>query len=131
MASPRGSHQRGIDGGDGGGGSRRECDGSDKIIAMIDVMQGYDEHGIIGFGIIISMIINSINVVFWEGHIFQKIGDYMESQYPTLWKPIGGCIICQTPWWGVLICLLLGWPYLSIIVAMGINVLIVRWEPKD
>jgi hypothetical protein len=34
VASPRGTHQRGIDGGDSGGGSWWCGDGSDKTIAM-------------------------------------------------------------------------------------------------
>jgi hypothetical protein len=86
---------------------------------------------VIGYAFIIAMFINAVNVCFWEGHIFQKAGDYMEANHPTLWKPIAGCIVCMTPWWGAVIVLLMGWPVLSVPVAMGINVLIVRWEPKE
>lgn len=84
----------------------------------------------IEYGFIIAMIINAINVCFWEAMIFQKVGDWMENRYPTLWKPIAGCIACMSPWWGGLICLILGWPALSILIAMGINVLIIRWTPE-
>lgn len=83
----------------------------------------------IGYAFIISMIINAINVCFWEGHIFEAIGDKFEDY--KIWKPIAGCIVCMTPWWGTAMCLMFNWPVLSIPVAMGINVLIVRWEPKE
>lgn len=98
---------------------------------MIDVLQGYHIIEIIAFGFVISMIINAINVCFWEGHIFEKIGTYMEVNHPTLWKPIAGCIICMTPWHGALICWLFGWPWFAVIIAMGINVIIVKWTPED
>jgi len=94
---------------------------------MINTTQ--DILSIIGFAFIISMIINAVNVCFWEGHIFEKIGDKFEDY--TIWKPIAGCIICMSPWWGTALCLLFGWPIWSVIVAMGMNVLIVRMEPKD
>lgn len=97
---------------------------------MFDVLQGYTVYQILVYAFFISMIINAINVCFWEGHIFEKIGNYMEDRYPTLWKPLGGCIICMTPWHSVWIVLLFGFPVFSVIVAMGINVLIVRWEPQ-
>lgn len=97
---------------------------------MIDILQGYRIHTIIGFALVVSMIINAINVCFWETHIFEKIGDYVERKFPRLYKPTIGCIICMTPWWGTLLCYVFGWPYLSIVIAMGINVLIVRWEPE-
>lgn len=97
---------------------------------MIDIQQGYSIGVIVMYGFVLATIINAINVVFWEGHIFQRIGDYMEANYPTLWKPIGGCVICMSPYYGAFCCWLFGWPWLSIIVAMGINVIIVRWEPE-
>lgn len=84
---------------------------------------------IIGYAFIISMITNAVNVCFWEGHIFEKIGDRFEDY--KWWKPLAGCIICMSPWWGASLCLLLGWPVLSIVTAMGINTLIVRMTPKE
>jgi hypothetical protein len=84
---------------------------------------------IIGYAFILAMIINAINVCFWEGHIFEKIGDRFEDY--KWWKPVVGCIICMVPWWGAAICVPLNWPVLSIPVAMGINTLIVRWSPKE
>ena len=98
---------------------------------MIDILQGYDVATIILYGVVIATIINSVNVCFWEGYIFQRVGDYMEVNYPELWKPIAGCIVCMSVWWGAAMCMNFGWPYLSIIVAMGINVIIVKWTPKD
>lgn len=96
---------------------------------MIDILQGFSIANIIAFGFVISMIINSINVCFWENHIFQKIGDRFEDY--KIWKPIAGCIICMSPWWGSAMCFVFGWPFLSIMVCMGINTVIVRMEPKD
>jgi hypothetical protein len=98
---------------------------------MVDILQGYTVGEIFVYALFISMIINAINVCFWEGHIFESIGNYMEDRFPTLWKPVAGCIICMTPWHGAYMILLFGWPVLAVPVAMGINVLIVRWEPKD
>lgn len=97
---------------------------------MINALQTYSPSEILLYAVFMAMIINAINVVFWEGHIFEKIGNYMESHFPTLWKPLGGCIICMSPWHGLWMILLFGWPILSVIVAMGINVCIVRFEPE-
>lgn len=81
---------------------------------------------------IIVFVIQGISAAFWEGHIFEKPGDWIERNHSTLWKPLVGCPICMSPWWGSAMQIVL-WEYwnpLELIVVMGINAVIIRWS-KD
>lgn len=52
---------------------------------------------------ILSLIVYFIHVCFyWEGMIFEKVGEWMEIVFPDWWrKPfLFACPICSTPWWG-------------------------------
>lgn len=81
---------------------------------------------------IIVFVIQGISSTFWEGHIFEKPGDWIERNHPVLWKPLVGCPICMSPWWGTAMQLIL-WEYWNpteLIICMGINSVIIRWS-KD
>jgi len=84
---------------------------------------------------------------FWEGMIFQRIGDWMECNMPQwLWKPIGGCYICACMWVGSIVYWtmfydktkfaplttgerLLDW-FITCVGAMGINAAISQFVDK-
>lgn len=57
---------------------------------------------IIQLAVIISLIVLFIHSCTWDGMIFSKIKDYIKPE-GNLYKPIYGCPICMTPWWGTLI----------------------------
>lgn len=40
-----------------------------------------------------------LHATTWDGMIFEKIKDYIKPE-GMLYKPIYGCPICMTPWWG-------------------------------
>ena len=79
----------------------------------------------------LAMFVQSVNACFWEGNIFGYAGAWLEHNLPFVGKPIALCTICMTPYYGMLICLIFGWNWMVIPVAMGINTVIARWEPKD
>jgi len=56
--------------------------------------------------LIIAMIVLFIHSITWDGMIFEKIKDWIKPE-GFLYKPIYGCPICMTPWWGTLIYFLL------------------------
>lgn len=71
-----------------------------------------------------------VNCLFWEGMIFESLGDYLEEKLPYwLFKPTIGCVICMTPYWGTLASFVLfgDWFVLQIIMATGVNAIITRW----
>lgn len=79
--------------------------------------------------------------VFWEGMIFQSIGDFMECNTPQwLWKPLGGCYICACMWIGSIVyAVLYGLPntrasvvewFITCIGAMGVNAAISQFVDK-
>lgn len=78
---------------------------------------------------IISMIILFIHSCSWEGMIFGKIQELILPEEPIS-KPIYGCPICMTPWWGTAIYWIFfhigfcNW-ILTIGCASGISVLVI------
>jgi hypothetical protein len=60
---------------------------------------------------IISAIVCFIFVCFnWEGMIFEQVGAWMEVKIPEkLFKPLIGCPICMSPWWGIAIMAIFYW----------------------
>ncbi len=78
--------------------------------------------------IILIAWINFLNSTFWEGHIFEKIGARVELWGDWIYKPTIGCIICMTPWWGLLFWLVFDINPWSIVIAAGVNAIIVRFD---
>lgn len=92
----------------------------------MELIYGYD------FSLILTIVsvVWFVNCLFWEGMIFEKVGDYLEEHLPYwLFKPSIGCVICMTPYWGTLISVILfgDWYWLQIIMATGLNAIITRW----
>lgn len=52
----------------------------------------------------IALIILFVHACTWEGMIFGSVEKILPStEGKWLWKPMYGCPICMTPWWGTLI----------------------------
>ena len=52
--------------------------------------------------VVIAMIVLFIHSTTWDGMIFSKVKDLIKPE-GILYKPVYGCPICMTPWWGTLI----------------------------
>lgn len=85
--------------------------------------------------IIISLCVLVIHASMWEGMLFEKLGLLLFERVPE-WahKPAFDCLICMTPWYGMVICAFIDaigiidysikfYPIL-VITATGINVII-------
>lgn len=77
--------------------------------------------------LIISMIVLFIHATTWDGHIFAWVKKVIKPE-GKIYKPVYGCPICMTPWWGSLVFFLfIGGPFrewfLTIGCAAGFSVL--------
>lgn len=53
---------------------------------------------------IIAFMVYFVKVTSWKGHIFEKQGTWLEKNLPEkLYKPLIGCPVCMTPYWGTII----------------------------
>ncbi len=52
--------------------------------------------------LIISLIVLFLHATTWDGMIFENIKKLIKPE-GNLYKPIYGCPICMTPWWGTLL----------------------------
>jgi len=59
----------------------------------------------IATALIISLIVLFLHATTWDGHIFEGIKKIIPPE-GKLYKPIYGCPICMTPWWGTIIYML-------------------------
>lgn len=48
------------------------------------------------------LIVMFLHATSWDGMIFEDIKKYIKPE-GMLYKPIYGCPICMTPWWGTVI----------------------------
>jgi hypothetical protein len=94
--------------------------------------------------LLISYAVLFIHATTWEGQIWEDVGNWLDRKLPEwLSKPLYGCPICMSFWWGfVIVCLLQGFKVAyyngienSIIVfAAGgvsvINVIICKWYQR-
>jgi hypothetical protein len=81
----------------------------------------------IATALIISLIVLFLHATTWDGHIFEGIKKVIKP-VGKIYKPIYGCPICMTPWWGSIIYLLffkVGFEHwlLTIGTASGFSVL--------
>lgn len=74
---------------------------------------------------------------FWEGMIFEKIGNWLEKKLPEyIQKPVYSCFICACFWWGSLIYWLvwgnsvIEW-FITVVAAMGLNGALSKLFRKD
>lgn len=52
--------------------------------------------------LIISLIVLFLHATTWKGMVFESVKNLIKPE-GMLYKPIYGCPICMTPWWGSLI----------------------------
>lgn len=77
--------------------------------------------------LIISLWVFGFCCTFWEGMIFERVGNYLDARLPEwLSKPLYACYICSCFWWGTALYLVFwresfeDW-FLTVIPAMGLN----------
>lgn len=82
--------------------------------------------------IIVSLIVFAIWYTMQEGEIFGKLGIWLHNNLPS-WAhdPVFACPVCQVPYYGTVIALILGYEWWVIFPAMGLNVVIIKLWPKD
>lgn len=77
----------------------------------------------------LSVLTIAVFCTFWEGMIFERVKDWVESKIGEYWtKPLMGCYVCGTFWYGAGFALLLGWPWYLNIPAMGVSAIISQWS---
>lgn len=82
--------------------------------------------------LVVAFTVYGISATFWEGMIFWKFAYWADTTLPWwIYKPLCGCVICMTPWWGSALCFLLDWPAWYVIPAMGINAIIIHLKKDD
>lgn len=86
--------------------------------------------------LIIALIVLSIHYTMQEGEIFGGLGAWLENHLPYQIHPaVFACNVCMCAWYGsALYVILYGvnwvWPVV-VIAAMGINIVINKWTPKE
>jgi len=75
--------------------------------------------------IILSLCSIAICATTWTDMIFNKPAEWIESKIGEFAaKPLFGCYICATIWYGAAIALCLGWQPLLAVPAMGLSAVI-------
>ncbi len=82
---------------------------------------------------IISLIVLAIWYTMQDGEIFGRLGNWLSITAPSwIQNPLYDCPVCMVPYYGAVVCLILGWPVWLVIPAMGLNVIIVKvWRHDD
>jgi hypothetical protein len=89
--------------------------------------------------LLISFTVLFIHATTWEGQIWEDVGNWLDRKLPEwLSKPLYGCPICMSFWYGGIILFLLGWQFnvtfvLTVFAAGGIsviNVIICKWYQR-
>lgn len=75
--------------------------------------------------VFLSLISIGICCTMWDGMVFEKAGDWIESKVGEFWaKPLGKCYVCTTFWISLIICLSIGWPFYYAVAAMGLSAVV-------
>lgn len=87
--------------------------------------------------LIISLTVLFWHACFWPGMVFGFIPELIPELLPKqIRKPLYDCVVCMTPWYGTLICIIFNNQLhvdsllefvLTIFIAAGINVLIDKY----
>jgi hypothetical protein len=87
--------------------------------------------------IIISLFVFGYCCTFWEGMIFEKVGDWIEKKLPEyICKPLFACFICATFWVGSLLYWIVwadslqDW-FITVVSAMGLNAVLSKLFKDD
>ena len=93
----------------------------------------------IELAVLIAFAVLFLNATTWEGQIFDEVANWLDTKLPEwISKPLYGCPICQTFWWGGAMCVFYKWYDISgtrkeifeivliVFCAAGINAFIVN-----
>lgn len=87
--------------------------------------------------IITSLFVLGYCCIFWEGMIFEKVGNWLDTKLPEwISKPLYGCFICAVMWWGTALYWLI-WgesvkEWLVVVISsMGLNAALSKLFQKD
>lgn len=79
--------------------------------------------------VLLSLSAIGICCTMWEGMIFEKLGDKIESLVGEFWaKPLGKCYVCFTFWFSLIACLIIGWDWWLCVPAMGLSAVVSRFD---
>jgi hypothetical protein len=96
--------------------------------------------------LIIALLVLSIHYTMQEGEIFEGLGKFFEKHLPEQIHPaVFACPICMVFWYGSLLYWLVPWGKIglmpttgnvwqwivTVIAAMGLNIVIVKLWPDD
>lgn len=87
--------------------------------------------------ILTSLFVFGYCCIFWEGMIFEKIGNWLDERLPEwLAKPLYQCYICSCFWWGTALYWLVWgnsvkeW-FVVAVSAMGLNAVLSKLFAKE
>lgn len=87
--------------------------------------------------ILTSLFVFGYCCIFWEGMIFEKVGNWLDDRLPEwLAKPLYQCFICACFWWGSLLYWLVWggsvkeW-FIVVVSAMGLNAVLSKLFRED
>lgn len=73
----------------------------------------------------LSVVTIAIFCTFWTDMVFEKGCDKLKVKIGEFYaKPICGCYVCGTFWYGILQCLIYDWTWYLALPAMGISAII-------
>lgn len=85
--------------------------------------------------IIIALLVLSIHYTMQPNEIFGKLGDCLEDRLPDkVHSAVFACNVCMCPWYGSVLYWLIPWQHklwqcpITVIGAMGINIIINKWS---
>ncbi len=83
----------------------------------------------IGLSVLIAFAVLFINSTTWEGMVFSDVANTLDTKLPEwLSKPLYGCPICMSFWYGSLFYILYNgfdkWLIIVVFAAAGINAFI-------
>lgn len=71
--------------------------------------------------LILFLITMAICCTFWEGMIFESLGNAIEETVGEKWaKPLGQCYVCTSFWVALVGSIILGWQWYLCFITLGI-----------
>lgn len=71
-----------------------------------------------------SLFIYGLNIIFQDGHVFEKQGEWMRNKWPEyVTKPLFDCAICQSSVWGTF------WFFIGLQLGFDVHLHIKLWIP--
>ena len=76
--------------------------------------------------LIASLLSAGWTTIFWDGMIFDGIAIWAKQVIPWAYKPLFGCIVCNSFYTGLIFVGDGGWALITPIVSIGISSVILR-----